>query len=1020
MLQRSLKNAVACGAAFAILTSVLLALRGTAVAEPVAPTQSLAENASAGTPAGLAGDVAKRPAWTTSRVVGSPEPPMPFVTERVFPALKFAGPVDLVPIPGSERLMMMEHMGKIFSFPNRQDVAEADLIVDLTKAIPTLHQLYALVFHPDFVKNRYCYVCYLKKQNTQDGAHIARFLVSNTEPPTIDLASETTILTWFCGGHNGCSLKFGPDGCLYISTGDGAPPVPPDGMLKTGQDISDLPSSILRIDVDHPEKDRNYRIPADNPFVDLPGARGEVWAYGFRNPWRMDFDRKTGELWVGDVGWELYEMVNRVERGGNYGWSVMEGRQSTNVEWPRGPTPILPPTIDHPHSESSSVTYGLAYYGTRLPELAGRHVYADYDTGKFWSFRWDAGQESNGQGDKGQVMEHREIADTTLRPSSFATMPGGEFYVLDYSGGGIHQLIPNPQRNDTSAFPRRLSETGLFAAVAEQTPAAGVVPYAVNAEVWADHATAARFAAVPNELTIGSGGTPYAFPKDTVLAKTLSLEMERGKVESRRKLETQILHFDGTEWQPYTYQWNDEQTDATLVGAAGAERTLQVVDPEAPGGKRSQTWRFAGRAECQRCHNKWAGGALAFNTPQLNVLRAGAGVEAGANPSQLEELATMKLLDKAPPLEKRPRVTPPQDASASLDDRARGWLHANCGHCHRENAGSATLSKLHIEVPLEKAELVGVRPTQGTFAIQGAQLIAPGDPCRSVLLYRIAKLGGGRMPHIGSSEVDRAGVSLIEQWLKQLPKPGADDSTAGKAAEKLRADEIAELQQLATAAATAQQTELVDHLLSTTSGALLLQRAVDRRELPAPVVALAVERATRHVDPAVRDLFEMFLPAEQRIKRLGSVVQPQQILSLAGDAGRGRKLFLETAGVSCRNCHRVQQEGKEVGPDLTLVGKKLTRAQILESMLEPSKLIEPKFVTHIVETNEGKLVTGLLVKRDEQEVVLKDAEGKTVAIPASNVEQVLPQQQSLMPDLLLRDLTAQQVADLLEFLGTLR
>ncbi|MBC8114538.1 MAG: PQQ-dependent sugar dehydrogenase, partial [Candidatus Saccharimonas sp.] len=242
--------------------------------------------------------IEKRVAWTTSRITGSPEVPLPYVTERAFSALKFTNCLDLTKAPGSDRLFVVEQAGKIFSFPNKPDVAVADLVIDLAKAIPGVQQVYALEFHPDFPKNRFCYVCYIKAANLDDGTHIARFRVSNTDPPTIDVASETTIITWLSGGHNGCCLKFGLDGCLYISTGDGSGPNPPDAR-RAGQDVSNLLSCILRIDVDHTDDGRNYRIPADNPFVDLKGARGEIWAYGFRNPWRMSFDQKTGDLWVG-------------------------------------------------------------------------------------------------------------------------------------------------------------------------------------------------------------------------------------------------------------------------------------------------------------------------------------------------------------------------------------------------------------------------------------------------------------------------------------------------------------------------------------------------------------------------------------------------------------------------------------------------------------------------------------------------------------------------------------------------
>ena len=229
----------------------------------------------------------------------------------------------------------------------------------------------------------------------------------------------------------------------------------------------------------------------------------------------MSFDRKTGDLWVGDVGWELWEMLYRVERGGNYGWAVMEGRQSTNPEWARGPSPILPPTIDHPHTESSSITEGLTYYGARLKELHGTHVYGDYDTGKFWGFRYV----------NGDVVDHRELADTTHRVVSFGEDHQGECLILDHIAGTIHRLAPNPQPDQSQTFPRKISESGLFASMEEQTPAAGVMPYSINAELWSDDADAERFVAVPHELSIKAEGAAWTFPTDSVLVRTLSLEM---------------------------------------------------------------------------------------------------------------------------------------------------------------------------------------------------------------------------------------------------------------------------------------------------------------------------------------------------------------------------------------------------------------------------------------------------------------------------------------------------------------
>jgi len=947
----------------------------------------------------------KRSAWTTSRIQGSPEPPLPYVTEQVFPALKFHQCLDITAAPGSRRLFVVEQSGKVFSFPNQADVTKADLVVDFAEKIPGVQQVYSLVFHPRFEQNRYCYVCYIKAANDPEGTHVARFRMTDADPPTIDVSSETTMLTWLSGGHNGCCLKFGPDGFLYISTGDGTPPNPPDG-LKTGQDLTDLLSSILRINVDHADEGRNYSIPADNPFVNLREARGEVWAYGLRNPWRMSFDRKTGDLWVGDVGWELWEMLYRVERGGNYGWAVMEGRQSTNPEWPRGPTPILPPTIDHLHTESSSITDGLTYYGARLQELHGTHLYSDYDTGKFWGFRYE----------QGQVVDHRELADTTLRVVSFGEDGQGEFLILDHVAGTIHRLVPNPQPDQSATFPRRLSDSGLFDFRAEPAPAAGVIPYSINAELWSDHALAERYVAVPNALSIKAEGAAWAFPKDSVLVKTLSLELRRGDPTSRRRIETQLLHFDGIDWVAYTYQWNDEQSDAGLVGAAGAERNFEIIDSEAPGGKRLQTWRYSGRAECQRCHNKWSGPALAFNTPQLNK-----NINFHGMPdSQIDVFSRFGLLEKPVSVVDRPRLSNPRDASADLDGRARAYLQVNCAHCHRMHAGGSVLSLMHYDVPLDKTNMIGARPSQGTFGIYAAQVIAPRDPFRSILLYRMAKLGGGRMPHIGSLEVDRDGVELIGRWIEQLQPASASDTVGDETAARQRTEEAAALARLRDANNPSGQSELLEHLLASPSGALRLLRAVERHELSDALSSRAIEAATLHRDPSVRELFERFLPLERRAKRLGSVVLPEQILSLSGDAARGKAVFFDADGVTCKNCHRVQREGKEIGPELTTIGKKLSRVQLLESILQPSKLIEPRYVTYLVETKDGQTLTGIMLEKDEAHVVLKDAQDKTIHIPTVAIEQLVPQQQSLMPDLLLRDLTAQQVADLLAYLGSLR
>ncbi len=1022
--------------------------------------------------------IAQRVPWATSHVTGSPEPPHPFAIERAFPKLQFKDP--LLMARSGDRFFVGEQYGKIFSFPDDQKAAKADLFLDVATQLTwdktkykNLDALYGLAFHPDFAKNHYCYVCYVLNsvkdgEQAPEGSRVSRFTVSDTDPPRADPKSEKVLITWLGGGHNGGDLHFGPDGMLYVSTGDGWHPNPPD-QYDTGQDISDLLSSVLRIDVDHEDKGKSYAVPPDNPFVKTPGARPEVWAYGFRNPWRMSFDRSTGDLWVGDVGWELWEMVYRVKKGGNYGWSVMEGPQPVKPEGKRGPTPISPPNLAFPHTEAASITGGYVYRGQRLKDLQGAYLCGDWVTRKLWATKFD--------GDK--IVWHKEIAQGTQRWVAFGEARDGEVYILDYDDAGkIYRLVPNPAASQKQPdFPKKLSETGLFGSVKDHTVAPGVVPFSVNAAQWADYATAERFVALPGTTTakmydssvsIPGGffsGTVF-FPKDGVLARTVSIEMERGKAESRRRLETQLLHFDGTAWHGYSYAWNDEQTDATLVSSTGADRALTVIDDEAPGGKRKQTWHYPSRAECMTCHNPWAGHTLAFTLPQLEHSHDYNGVHDN-QVRALQHAGLIELLHNPEDedhdhFEMPPRLIDPyaRPSSASkLDASARSYLHVNCAHCHRFGAGGSVDLELKYDTPLDRMKVLEARPVQGTFEMANAQILAPGDPYRSVLYYRMSKLGRGRMPHIGSELVDERGTRLIRDWIRQLPIRQGDrllverlrelDEPAILAREKAdwqrnlqrtaagmarnngrekpndddrRAAE-AELKRRASAGArdrAAERAGAIERLLSSTSSAFVLADALGENRVPASVRTQVLAASQKLTDAQVRDLFERFVPDEQRVKRLGGVIKPEQILSLKGDAGRGRELFFKSGGLQCVNCHRVGGTGATLGPDLSQVGKKLTRGQILESLLEPSKTIDPPYVAYLLETTDGKFTTGLLASKTDKEVVLKVVGDKEVRVPAAKVERLAPQPKSLMPELLLRDLTAEQAADLLEFLSGLK
>lgn len=1068
--------------------------------------------------------------WTTSRVVGSPEPPPPYKTVRAFEKLTFKNPTVLAMTPSSKRLFVCEQRGRIYSFPeNDPVVAKADLVIDLKqqlRSIPpasnirNMGELYGLAFHPQFERNRFAYVCYTvnsKTPNEQlpDGTRLSRFVVSESDPPTFDPDSEQILLTWLGGGHNGGCLEFGPDGYLYVTTGDGSFPNPPDARLA-GQDLTDLLSEVLRIDVDHEQDGRPYRIPADNPFVGRKDARPEVWAYGFRNPWKITFDRATGDLWLGDVGWESFELVHRVVKGGNYGWSIVEGLQPVRPDAKRGPTPILPPAIALPHSEAASITGGYVYRGRQFPELAGKYIFGDWETHRLWAATWDGSQ----------VTSRLELVDPTLRIVAFGQNHDGELYIADYDAGTLHQLAKNDTPSDAhERFPRRLSETGLFvrrplaprealpsapatsdshdarltfrsskesdenssglsapgsssrgASRLRWEPTAGVIPFEINVPMWADGATAERWLALPDATSIQwhkqqqpIPGTifnrHFIFPKDAVLAKTISMEAERGNSESKRFIETQLLHYDGLRWHAYSYRWNDEQTDADLVPALGDQTSISIADAAAPGGRRELTWTFHGRAACARCHNSWAMHTLAFNIPQLNRSAAPPPLPSGEGLSHTNQLDDFVRRGVIVPAKEElnaatlPRLTNPHDESQPLDARARSYLQANCAHCHQMGGTGTADFDVRFDKSLEQTKLVNKKPLQGAFQIDQAQLVVPGDPFRSVLFYRVANEGKGHMPIIGSETVDDAGASLISRWIASLPQRFDDLALIDKLreldeatqlareresavqrldalarqlveqaerpnvtdADREQAQKLDAQQSVERAASRAKQRhETIDQLLNSPSRALLLSRTLAEQPLADGLQSEVLQAAWNHNDAQVRDLFERFRPADQRPKRLGAIIRPEKLLALAGDTQRGRELFFRTTGVSCKQCHKVGSEGGSVGPELTHVGKKLDKVKLLESILEPSKTIDPKFVAYLVQTDDGKTTTGLLVEQTAEHVILRTPQGQDAKFATSNVEVLLPQRQSLMPELLLKDMTAEQVADLLTFLESLK
>lgn len=345
--------------------------------------------------------------------------------ERAFPNLTFVQPLEMKsPDDGTNRLFVVEQPGRIYVFPNDSAVVARTLFLDITDRVNDAgyeQGLLGLAFHPDYATNGYFYVNY-----TAEGVNrtvVSRFSVDPANADSADPASEQVILTFAqpYTNHNGGCLQFGPDGYLYIGVGDGGSGGDPDG---NGQNRATLLGSILRIDVDNPGGGAMYGIPSDNPFAgNASGYAEEIYAYGLRNPWRFSFDTLTNRLWAGDVGQNLIEEIDIIEKGGNYGWNIMEGRQCYNATNCNTAGLILP-VAQYTHSEGQSITGGYVYRGNRQPDLVGKYIYADFLSARLWALNY------NGPNDA--VVEL--LANDVAAIASFAVDQDNELYLLSFDG----------------------------------------------------------------------------------------------------------------------------------------------------------------------------------------------------------------------------------------------------------------------------------------------------------------------------------------------------------------------------------------------------------------------------------------------------------------------------------------------------------------------------------------------------------------------------------------------------------
>ncbi len=318
---------------------------------------------------------------------GGNEVPVTYRAVSAFPNLSFTRPVDLQHAgDNTNRIFVVEQEGVISVFANNASVASKKTFLDIKSKVNDSGNeegLLGLAFHPNYETNGYFYVNYTASSPRR--TVISRFKVSTADPDIADAASELIILEFAqpYSNHNGGQVSFGPDGFLYIATGDGGSGGDPD---ENGQNRATLLGKILRIDVNSQEDGNEYAIPADNPFKENgSGYREEIYAYGLRNPWRFSFDVPTNRLWAGDVGQNAYEEIDIIEKGGNYGWDTMEGKHCFEPSSGCNQSGLKLPIWEYNRDQGISITGGFVYRGPTLDGLTGKYIYADFGTRSVWA-----------------------------------------------------------------------------------------------------------------------------------------------------------------------------------------------------------------------------------------------------------------------------------------------------------------------------------------------------------------------------------------------------------------------------------------------------------------------------------------------------------------------------------------------------------------------------------------------------------------------------------------------------------
>jgi len=742
-------------------------------------------------------------------------PATSFQVADALPGVTFAEPISITSVPGeTKRLFVCERMAKIqvvpdvtATAPTKQVFLDIQQVVAGRNPVETIENggnsefgLLGLAFHPNYASNGYFYIAYTVR--ISGGSYyerISRFKVSAGDPNVADPASELILLQQLDEGpnHNGGDLHFGPDGYLYYGAGDEENGY--DKRLNSQKVDKDFFSGIFRIDVD--KKPGNlepnphaaiptdggiarFSVPIDNPFVptsqggtwdgtlngvavaDLTKVRMEFWAIGLRHPWRYSFDSLTGDLWAGDVGQDTYEEVDKIQKGGNYGWVYREGLHDTNFTNPVPPPKpagftSIDPLYEYPHTSvagadplfaGNCVVGGYVYRGARFASIYGCYIFCDAVSGSIWKRDPNTGVVTRITGVPGV---YGGLVSMGVDPSN------QDLLFCDYINSRIIRLATGTVGN---SFPSTLSATGLFADVSDLSPSPGLLPYDPNLTFWSDYAVKRRWFAIPNgtDRMTWAKDANWLFPTGAVWVKHFDLETVRGDPSTKKRIETRVLVKTDSNVYGVSYRWNDAQTEATLVPDEGDAFNLDIVEN---GVAKVQRWVIPSRSSCLTCHTPQAGGALSFTTRQLNRTASMNGFF-GNQLTLLHDGGYFSNDPGSPNL--LPRHLRADETAYPVEARVRSFLAVNCSYCHRVDGTVAGANwDGRPQLTLAQTGLInGVANNNGGNPAN--KYVVPGDTLHSIVLNRVSASNGfTRMPPLATSELDPTDIALIQDWINQ-------------------------------------------------------------------------------------------------------------------------------------------------------------------------------------------------------------------------------------------------------------